>query len=247
MAIAAASSNYPFGEEIGSEIGGRNTVPQYGQMDSVKQKFTGKERDSETGLDYVLTRYYSAMQGRFISVDPFNIIAENERSKNKREHDKLLIRYLFQPQNWNRYTYTRNSPLTYTDPDGQCSAPSGLAKGNIGICIEAFIATSTINKIGRGDNRDFSANDPTLSSRVQVSGVISRSAFAWNSKLTVTAGRSEVLTEGFGLLGKAKITGGGQTVDKDGNLHLKLRITGVNGFSGLPGAPEGEIKINANQ
>jgi RHS repeat-associated protein len=39
----------------------------------LSDKFTGKERDSETGLDNFLTRYFSSAQGRFTSPDaPFN-------------------------------------------------------------------------------------------------------------------------------------------------------------------------------
>jgi RHS repeat-associated protein len=37
----------------------------------VRQHFTSKERDIETGLDYFLARYYSSVQGRFISPDEF--------------------------------------------------------------------------------------------------------------------------------------------------------------------------------
>jgi RHS repeat-associated protein len=36
-----------------------------------RQKFTSKERDNETGLDYFLSRYYSSTQGRFTSPDEF--------------------------------------------------------------------------------------------------------------------------------------------------------------------------------
>jgi RHS repeat-associated protein len=39
-------------------------------LDSVRQQFTGQERDDETGLDYFNARYHSSMQGRFTSVDP---------------------------------------------------------------------------------------------------------------------------------------------------------------------------------
>ena len=34
-------------------------------------RFTGKERDSETGLDFFEARYYSSAQGRFTSPDEF--------------------------------------------------------------------------------------------------------------------------------------------------------------------------------
>ena len=33
-------------------------------------KFTGKERDPETGLDYFGTRYYGSKVGRFTTIDP---------------------------------------------------------------------------------------------------------------------------------------------------------------------------------
>ena len=34
-------------------------------------KFTGKERDTESGLDYFIARYYSSAYGRFLSPDEF--------------------------------------------------------------------------------------------------------------------------------------------------------------------------------
>lgn len=40
----------PFGEEIAANSGGRDST--FGIQDFVNQKFTGKERDQETGLDY---------------------------------------------------------------------------------------------------------------------------------------------------------------------------------------------------
>ena len=66
----------PFGEEIpsglygrGSDYGG-NSYPNLGVAgDETSRKFTGKERDSESGLDYFGARYFSAAQGRFTSAD----------------------------------------------------------------------------------------------------------------------------------------------------------------------------------
>jgi RHS repeat-associated protein len=71
----------------------------FGSSDGVRQKFTGYERDSETGLDYAKARYYSSTQGRFTGVDPIS----------GRPGD---------PQSWNRYTYVGNNPLVFTDPSG---------------------------------------------------------------------------------------------------------------------------------
>jgi RHS repeat-associated protein len=67
------------------------------------KRFTGKERDAETGLDYFGARYLSAKIGRFTTVDPVYTWQEN----------------LVDPQRWNRYAYARNNPLRYVDPDGR--------------------------------------------------------------------------------------------------------------------------------
>lgn len=66
-------------------------------------EFTGKERDTETGLDYFGARYLSAAQGRFTSPD-FPLLDQN----------------LGDPQSWNLYSYVRNNPLIFTDPTGRC-------------------------------------------------------------------------------------------------------------------------------
>ncbi|HEY5884685.1 MAG TPA: RHS repeat-associated core domain-containing protein [Pyrinomonadaceae bacterium] len=91
----------PFGEELLAGTGGR-TLPQGYSGDAVRQKFTAKERDIETGLDYFGARFYSSTQGRFTSVDPSrrSIIGAN-------------------PQTWNRYTYTYNNPLALVDDNGK--------------------------------------------------------------------------------------------------------------------------------
>jgi hypothetical protein len=62
--VKARYDYLPFGEEIPSNIGSRGGVTGYGGADSTKQKFTQKERDGESGLDYFLARYYSSAQGK---------------------------------------------------------------------------------------------------------------------------------------------------------------------------------------
>jgi RHS repeat-associated protein len=65
-------------------------------------KFTGKERDSESGLDNFGARYDSSSMGRFMSADPVFISAAR----------------LTDPQSLNLYAYVRNNPLNLTDPTG---------------------------------------------------------------------------------------------------------------------------------
>ncbi|MGH9826464.1 MAG: RHS repeat-associated core domain-containing protein, partial [Blastocatellia bacterium] len=102
----------PFGEEIGNIGAGRNGVAGYSSSTDIRQKFTSKERDAESYLDYFGARYCSSSEGRFLSVDPYNPVT---RSRS----DDDLKTYLNQPQAWNKYPYTINNPLKYYDPSGE--------------------------------------------------------------------------------------------------------------------------------
>jgi RHS repeat-associated protein len=89
--LQARHEYLPFGEEWAPPA------------DPDTRRFTGKERDADTGLDYFGARYYRADLGRFTTVDPEMTLDEN----------------LVDPQRWNRYAYARNNPLKYVDPDGR--------------------------------------------------------------------------------------------------------------------------------
>jgi len=67
-----------------------------------RSRSTGKERDAETGLDYLGARYMSAAQGRFTSAD-----------------EPLIDQDESDPQSWNLYSYVRDNPLRFTDPTGR--------------------------------------------------------------------------------------------------------------------------------
>jgi RHS repeat-associated protein len=98
--VKARYDYLPFGEELGA--GSLRTVPiGYSAADATRQKFTQKERDAESGLDYFLARYYSSAQGRFTSSDP-TLLSVNGTN----------------PQTWNRYAYVLNNPLLFVDPLG---------------------------------------------------------------------------------------------------------------------------------
>jgi RHS repeat-associated protein len=89
----------PFGEECTTGACAANPGVARGQP----RRFTGKERDPESGLDYFGARYYAQHVGRFTTVDPVVTWRAN----------------LLDPQRWNRYGYGRNNPLRYVDPDGR--------------------------------------------------------------------------------------------------------------------------------
>ncbi|MGB2677250.1 MAG: RHS repeat-associated core domain-containing protein [Candidatus Acidiferrum sp.] len=81
-------ATYPFGESWYS-----NSAPD-------QFVFTSYQRDSESGNDYAMARYYISRFGRFCSADP-------------------LMGDPSDPQSWNRYAYVRNDPINMTDPSGQ--------------------------------------------------------------------------------------------------------------------------------
>jgi RHS repeat-associated protein len=72
-------------------------------------KFTGTERDAETGLDYFGARYYSSSMGRFVSADWSSVPVPVPYAD---PHD---------PQTLNLYGYARNSPVTRIDVGGHWS------------------------------------------------------------------------------------------------------------------------------
>jgi len=90
----AYSHYYPYGEEITS-------------TNNDTFKFAQTYRDSDSGLDYAMNRFYASAVGRFLTVDRWG--ADLNR-----------------PQSWNRYTYTENDPANSSDPTGQViSCPNG--------------------------------------------------------------------------------------------------------------------------
>jgi RHS repeat-associated protein len=69
-------------------------------------QFTGKERDTESGLDYFGARYYASSMGRWMSPD---WAAKPEAVPYSKLDD---------PQSLNLYGYVRNNPLSKADKDG---------------------------------------------------------------------------------------------------------------------------------
>jgi len=114
----------PFGEALVAGVNGRATTDGYESSEALSElttRFTGKERDQETGLDYFGARYFSGAQGRFTSVDPAMESADPSN-----------------PQSWNRYTYALNNPLRYKDPDGRIPVETFLDLASLGKSLWDF-------------------------------------------------------------------------------------------------------------
>lgn len=98
--VASRHDYKAFGQELPVGVGGRTAGLGFVAA-GLRQKFTGYEREEETGLDFAQARYYSSAHGRFTSVDP---LAASSNVNN--------------PQTFNRYTYVVNNPVNFTDSTG---------------------------------------------------------------------------------------------------------------------------------
>jgi RHS repeat-associated protein len=117
--IKAESDFYPWGGEL-----------QFVANDSNHYKFTGKERDSETQLDYFGARYYSNGLGRFVTSDW--------------SATPVPVPYadLTDPQSFNQYSYVRNIPTVKVDADGH--------DGGVGTDVEVDmeLVKQTLRQLG---------------------------------------------------------------------------------------------------
>ncbi|WP_158942887.1 RHS repeat-associated core domain-containing protein [Granulicella sp. S190] len=174
--------------------------------------FTGKERDSESGLDYFGARYYASSMGRFMSPDwaakvtpvPYAVLPD--------------------PQSLNLYSYVRNNPLSRADSDGHCDAPSNLKAGQVGVCVASYISSSRFGPlgIGNGDNRGTNGNGG--SSRIQTTFTIDPTTGSTDKpKDGDVVAKSGILGQSGGLQG----SGSSQisptaTTDANGNMHVSV-------------------------
>ena len=104
--IEQESDYYPYGGERVLTSGVNN------------YKFTGKERDSESGLDDFEARYYSSSMGRFMSPDEFSGGPMDVFDPTPNLPSPLPYALISNPQSLNKYVYAYNNPLRYIDPDG---------------------------------------------------------------------------------------------------------------------------------
>jgi len=104
------AGQFHFGDHLGSsnvvvDSGGalvnREEFAPYGETSfgsfaKKRYRFTGKERDEESGLNYDAARYYVPWVGRWVSCDPAGLV-----------------------DGPNMYGFVRNNPLRFIDPDGR--------------------------------------------------------------------------------------------------------------------------------
>ena len=121
----------PFGQEVPATAGDwRTLVGGYNGAVGQVVKFTGKERDAETGLDYFGARYFSGAQGRFTSPDW------------SASPQPVPYADLGDPQSLNLYGYVRNNPLSLTDPTGHVECPPCISMEDIDKVVKPLIESA---------------------------------------------------------------------------------------------------------
>jgi len=220
--IVEESDYYPFGGE-------RAVV----NNDPNPYKFTGKERDTESGLDFFIARYYSSQQGRFLSPDEFTGGPVDAFSSNDPvPPGPLPYTTISNPQSLNKYAYTYNNPLNYIDLDGHCpdfltcvtQVTVGAAQGVARFVTNAVSGLLTPARLSNGEL----ATNPSEVNRAMAEGVAHSIANAAEDYASGEAGarfsalnaqeRMAVFTEGVldGAAAVAPAAGGPKTTKPAG-------------------------------
>jgi RHS repeat-associated protein len=170
--VKARYDYLPFGEEVTLS---RSVVTGFGSVDSTKQKFTSKERDMESGLDYFLARYYSSAQGRFTSPDEFTggprelwVLGSGDSKKQALPYAEIT-----NPQTLNKYQYCLNNPIRYVDPNGHQQKDSfeEQIKRAINILWAAFASDLAKQQVGSNPEAEAFVNTTfTTSNGTQMTG-----------------------------------------------------------------------------
>jgi RHS repeat-associated protein len=128
--VVWSATYFPFGQEWNP------------QATSNHYKFTGKERDAESGLDDFGARYYSSQYGRFMTPDwaakPIDV----------------PYAHFGNPQSLNLYSYVQNNPTTLADADGHVAGADDAVEAGIVLFAIAAVATEAYYQMPP-DQRDF--------------------------------------------------------------------------------------------
>lgn len=108
-AVITYEEYYPYGNT--SYQGGRSAA----ECSLKRYRYTGKERDEETGLNYHGARYYAPWLARWSAVDPINIEWYNcingHSDKNKK---RQVVEFTA-----SSFEYCYNNPVRFIDPNGE--------------------------------------------------------------------------------------------------------------------------------
>jgi len=182
-----------------------------------QRKYAGHEFDTDTGLSYMEARYYNAGMGKFISQDPMFW-----------KIDKVA---LFDPQLQNSYSYARNNPIAYNDPDGERAW--NTVKSFILGTGDAVISNFKSDNNGRNDNSTAykvgnivgNAGVLVVGSLETAAGIVTTVAGVTGGIATSPTGVGAVVGAGVSAVGVA-MTAQGTVIAKNASKNLMQNAKG---------------------
>jgi RHS repeat-associated protein len=204
-------------------------------------RFTGKERDSESGNDYFEARYYSSAMGRFMSPDW------------SAQQEPVPYAKLDDPQSLNLYSYVQNNPLSNVDVDGhqhlgcstsECAAvmnkaysqaassPYVQGTGKIALGV-GLVATAAGGDVPGGVAGALLVGNTVLGgTATAVSGTAQIIGTATNTNTTSAQDALSATSSGPGLV----------TAASGGNLNAAQTVTTITNAATLATDPKGAVK-----
>jgi RHS repeat-associated protein len=181
--VLARYDYQPFGTFILGTIGNRTkSFPEYGLSDDTRQKFTSKERDFESNLDFFGARYYASPQARFASADSVS-------------GDPV------DPQSFNKYSYVMNAPLSFTDPTGHFPLP----QQGFGLAPDSF---RDLHDLIAGFEEDREAEAGAENLAATITDVVASSdgnVISWSVEFVGDLARITIVTGGAAAAGETAV------------------------------------------
>jgi RHS repeat-associated protein len=182
-------------------------------------KFSGKERDGESGLDYFGARYYDRAQYRFVSVDQLY----------------LFHSATFNPQHLNNYSFCWNNPTSNYDPDGR--EPTNITIVRTSFTAEYVQGYVLLNGESTGIHTLELPWKNNAENTSCIKGGKYKAELVYSTDLGVDVIRLEDKNDRSGIL----IHGGASTEDTDGCILVGLDIGTAPGT--LAGGPDARQQI----
>jgi RHS repeat-associated protein len=133
----------------------------------IAYRFTGKERDEETGNYYYGARYLDPRTGRWLSTDP--AVGDYVPGAGAGPDKLPGMGGVFNPINFHMYHYAGNNPVKYVDPDGKFAIPIILVAGGIAAVatLAAIPLFKSLERVAQKGLAAISKPSPTYSNEAK--------------------------------------------------------------------------------
>ncbi|MBT4210076.1 MAG: hypothetical protein HOE19_04155 [Candidatus Komeilibacteria bacterium] len=193
-AVAELSDYKPFGK-----INYESTIQD---LDN-DYTFTGHEYDEENSLQYFGARYMDNEIGRFTAMEPVMLVL-HDGNQLKKISGQELQNILSDPQALNSYSYSKNNPVIFVDPDGNWW--KAFVWGNISTFGNGQSWSSFQTELGQAANQLYNDSDTAKAimdnpGKSSLAIGVGSGLAAYGSSAAITWGLTEV-----GLIGGTAMT-----------------------------------------